>query len=901
MKVLWSIVFGFCLFLCQAQEGIAKKIDSIKNGKDELSLKVKLFEEMIPTIEQRDSLNLGILYHELALVHYKDKNFLESLEIIKNTLVFKEPIRNTDPTSFQKSLNLLSAAYGKVENPGKRIETLYRILAEKQQTKFTVSSWRRLAPHMYEVGDYFKSIEYANRVIDSYENHQNGGYYVQSLLDIINAYAGMKSNNPELLPEIEQYKLLLEEVLDALYLDEKLEYYNSLGLIYRTYNQKELALASYQKALPIALDLKDEESLHNLYVNLGEMYSQMDESKKANEYYQKILSTKDSINISAVYNNIGYYHATSVEEEIELHQKAIQILERESGFSNALFFPEDIIESDLKEEFLSVFVDLSLAWIKKFKQTQQQADLEEALKLFYRIDNLISVIRLNSQTKTSKLFWIDRGVNSYLEAVKVCFLLDRPQEAFYFMEKNKSLYLLEQLSRLQLRSEYKVPEALLEKSKHLQYLLLQKKHQLTQNPKDASLQKSFKEASFQYQSFADSLVVEFPSFYQSSLNLDLISLDEFQTFLQEQNAQATSYIMGANEGYGLWIDGTETHFYQLDEYSKLKVNIGFLRKVFTNPLLSIEQVEAYKEKGYEVFKTLFPVENAVEKIESQSLKILPSGDLYGFPFEALLVDQKPILKENYLIHHAEITYLNSATVSQSLYQKNLSSSYSYLGIAPVEFQSEKLIGLRDSEKVVNEVASLFSSKVFLNKQATKQEFFKVSKPAILHINTHAGIDNANQQLWLSMQDSLVYLEELYLKSQPHDLVFLDACKTADGTLQRGEGIESLSRAFFHTGSKSIIASNWNANEKVTNEISVSFFKELKNGTTKSAALRQAKLTYLENSQLSDASPYFWASLTLTGDSNPVSFPSYEIYYWFIGGAILLFIFFLFRNRRKQTS
>jgi CHAT domain-containing protein len=378
-------------------------------------------------------------------------------------------------------------------------------------------------------------------------------------------------------------------------------------------------------------------------------------------------------------------------------------------------------------------------------------------------------------------------------------------------------------------------------------------------------------------------------------------LNEFQDFLKENNTQAIEYIFGEKEGYGLWIRGDNTQFFKLEEYSKLLVNIHFLKKKM-KPSLSKEEVSQYQKIGFEVFNSLFPSQKNVEQLKENRLSIIPDGVLYNFNFETLIVDKKPTLKDNFLINITEVSYLNSASVSQNLYGQKTVNSYSYLGIAPVEFNSETLIDLKNSEKITKEVASLFSSDLQLKGKATKSAFLKPSKEhAILHINTHAGIDYKTKSPWLALHDTLISLEEVYALNRSYDLVFLDACKTGDGKLQKGEGIESLSRAFFHSGTKSVIASQWNANEKATNAISLSFFKELKKGSTKSSALRKAKLTYLRNSELSNSLPYFWGSLTLTGNSDALPEVSHNLYYWIIIVGILFIVVALYNKRRRHKS
>jgi len=324
--------------------------------------------------------------------------------------------------------------------------------------------------------------------------------------------------------------------------------------------------------------------------------------------------------------------------------------------------------------------------------------------------------------------------------------------------------------------------------------------------------------------------------------------------------------------------------------------------MYTNSSLSRAEVEKYTKIGFDVFKTLFPWEGAMEELQKKKLAIISDGKLYNFPFDALIVSKNPILKNNYFINIAEVSYLNSASVSQNLYTQETVPSTSYIGIAPVHFKSEELVDLKNSESITKEIASLFPSHILVREKATREKFLNTSKKnMILHLNTHAGIDEKTKKPWLALHDTLISLEDIYIRNRSHDLVFLDACKTGDGKLQKGEGIESLSRAFFHAGSKSVIASQWNANEKATNTISVSFFKSLKKGSSKSAALRKAKLDYLKRNELSNTFPYFWASLTLTGNSDALIEVSYTYHLILIGSILFIIILLYFRKRKRNAT
>jgi len=171
---------------------------------------------------------------------------------------------------------------------------------------------------------------------------------------------------------------------------------------------------------------------------------------------------------------------------------------------------------------------------------------------------------------------------------------------------------------------------------------------------------------------------------------------------------------------------------------------------------------------------------------------------------------------------------------------------------------------------------------------------------IIHLATHA---NSNDSIspWIAFNDGKINLEKLYLTTNNADLVVLSACQTNTGELAVGEGVMSLSRGFFKTGAKSVISSLWNVDDKSTTKIMIDFYKNLKNGQTKSGALRKSKLKYIKNSSLSESSPYYWASFVLIGDTSIVSIPSNDYTYLYIGlGLLVLLIGFVIFYKKQKS-
>ena len=113
-------------------------------------------------------------------------------------------------------------------------------------------------------------------------------------------------------------------------------------------------------------------------------------------------------------------------------------------------------------------------------------------------------------------------------------------------------------------------------------------------------------------------------------------------------------------------------------------------------------------------------------------------------------------------------------------------------------------------------------------------------------------------------EQFLYNRDLYNLTLNAEMVVLSACETGIGELQKGEGIISLARGFSYAGAKSIITTLWSINDEKSKELMLSFYSNLKEGQTKDAALRQAKLDFIHKYS-HRAHPFFWAAFIPIGD------------------------------------
>ncbi|HEV2498309.1 MAG TPA: CHAT domain-containing protein [Terriglobia bacterium] len=122
----------------------------------------------------------------------------------------------------------------------------------------------------------------------------------------------------------------------------------------------------------------------------------------------------------------------------------------------------------------------------------------------------------------------------------------------------------------------------------------------------------------------------------------------------------------------------------------------------------------------------------------------------------------------------------------------------------------------------------------------------------------------------SHKNGLLEVRDIARLSLDADLVTLSSCDTGTGKLEGEEGIAGLVPAFLFAGARSVVGSLWEVDDSATSIQMKQFYRHLAQGEDEAAALRQAKLDYLQ--MMGDRAPIYWAGFVLVGDgSEPIKF------------------------------
>ncbi len=324
------------------------------------------------------------------------------------------------------------------------------------------------------------------------------------------------------------------------------------------------------------------------------------------------------------------------------------------------------------------------------------------------------------------------------------------------------------------------------------------------------------------------------------------------------------------------------------------------------------------------------LKNSLSEIPvNSSIIFIPSNELLLLPFEFLITDFNnsesaySYSNKSFLVNKYNISYAPSVSVYLNQKQNSHGNDDKYLLVgnpfisSPENFISERrgllgldsmeLLPLKYSADEVSEIGNILNSgNVFTEKNATETNFKEnADNSRIIHLSTHSLLINTQPVIFFSNlgdqeNDGFLETSEIIGMNLNSDLVVLSSCNSGLGRIEEAEGVVGMAKALFEAGTKSVIVSLWEVNDKYTSGFMTLFYSHLSRGLSKTEALRNAKMDFMREYS---ANPYYWSAFILSGNTGRVNIA---------GGAglksyiipSLLFItvlaFILYYFRRKNT-
>ncbi|MEM9920765.1 MAG: CHAT domain-containing tetratricopeptide repeat protein [Bacteroidota bacterium] len=674
---------------------------------------------------------------------------------------------------------------------------------------------------------------------------------------------GLKGQTDE---AIKVYKEAIQALQAQQFIVALGEQYNNLGLQYLQKGDTQNAIDQFQKSLESFEKVPaDTEHLRvTTNVNLAQLYTEKGDFQKANQFFQKaesLMKQRDAQSPIPLLTQLKF-----------LEQKGQSLLmEYKATKDIDLLHQAEAIHQKAMDHYNS--------W---------QVQLEESESLAY------------SAKHSNKLF---------ANALETNFLLfEKKQQASHFnqafayaeLSKSQSLKRSLQINSAALKNS--IPDSILAQEQRLKKDISELQLQIDQSipiAKSSDEVRSLKTALFEkkqsFQKFLEEVAIDFPAYYQVRYQSKLPSASAVSDQLEDQTA-LIEFALFDNTLYTFLIFKGENHLFQSKLSADFMADIRAFHQRLSRPTKSFEEIahRLYQQLMASIIQQL--------PADVQHLCIIPDGILSYIPFEALLMEEPPIadghLQHAWLLRSYRISYAYTTDLLHTAPHKSSAPRQAILGLAPS--YENFLLGRADSilqdplsqlvrsgqlplpgaRAELQAIENIWPTTSYYDTSATERQF-KESAPEfqILHLSMHS-LANTYNPLYSSLlfnrtadsiEDGRLYTTEIYNMRLSADLAVLSACNTGFGQLQAGEGVRSISRAFFNAGIASTVTSLWNVPDESTRQIMVRFYQKLREGLSKDEALRQSKLKYLQNIKApQQAHPFYWAGFVCNGEVSPLA-------------------------------
>ncbi|WP_193199140.1 CHAT domain-containing protein [Nostoc sp. MG11] len=666
---------------------------------------------------------------------------------------------------------------------------------------------------------------------------------------------------------------------------------NNIGGVYSALGQKQKALDFYNQALPLWRAVGDRTSEATTLNNIGGVYNALGEKQKALDFYNQALPLKraggNRSGEATTLNNIGFvYDALGQKQKaLNFYNQALSIFRsvgnrssEATTLNNIGVFYDDLGEKQKALDFHNQALPLRRAVSDRAgeadtlgnigvlfqstnRPTQAIANLQQSLQISLEM-------RRGLQRENRQNFLQENG--AYATAlVDILINQKKYNQAFEWVNLFTTADLAD-YTRL-INAKVANPEA--QKALDnwsIKNQQLESLRQQLQSDRSESLPQQIRQLEAQVYSDAEKISRRFPEvaelFETTPADIkNLTSSIPTGTVVVQPVLLTNVRNMPNNVAFFIFTKG---------ELSVIKKSIDPTK---FNKLLTqyLEQVQddgnaSYAETGGELYDILIrPIEDKIKALSPKQLSIIATGKLRHLPFETLY-DSKT---NQFLIQKYPVNYLTRIS-NNSLKSPGVQNAVPRKPQAVLAFGNpvpRDPQNLPSAEIEVRKIKEIFpDSEVYIHNEATLEKFrSQALRFSFLHLATHGcfkiedckKVDLLNNKL-LFADKPLDIADAALLGLQGTQLLILSACETAVETDFNGEGIAGVAYIFERAGAKAVMASLWKVEDKVTQELMVDFYQNLKQGMSKGEALQKAKLKLIKD----DRHPFYWSPFVLIGDA-----------------------------------
>lgn len=763
--------------------------------------------------------------------------------------------------------------------------------------------------------NYKKDIALISTYRDSFIDWTTSTMNSKKLLSQV--YESKKNYSAANLLLIETLKFYKSQLKDPSFKNRILSTYILLAKNYILQENFSLAIATLNESAQ--LHFEDNPFSREVDLIYGDAYLGLKDFDKAEAYYTtallKITTYRENQkhpDLAEVYARLGKVALKKKNIQVALTNYQRALMQLEKDFNNPDYSsnpdPNEVLS---KTVLITTLKEKLNALLESYTITKDIEYLKKANITSKAFIKTLDVLRPEFESKLDKEFLTTETYPTIQTMVQISYDLYQERkekkyldDAFYFIEKSKSIALLEAHRNSEATIYGSIPEDIISEEQIYRAKISYLDKEIFNsklNEKDALIDSLFTTKK-RYYDYIAKIEKDYPKYHALKYMSDVISTEEIKNQLNE-NQSLLSYLVTDNSIFLIVINHKNDTFYKLPFNENLTKTITDFYRQLSTP--NIEDRTAYSKNSTFIYKAI--IEPALLNNQTTDIIIIADDVLNYIPFDVLQTDSEN--ESSYLLSKYTISYASSATLLHEQNKIAVKSSNNLMIFAP--HFNELISGQKVSQERIDfgpllyngqeaqNISSYFKGSIYDGNKASIENFKNdFGSYNLIHFATHASAnDEFPDYSYLAFEDTeddsnLLYVKDLYNYRIDADLVTLSACQTGFGKLQKGEGMLSLARGFNYAGVPSLVTSLWKINDQSTSEIMKLFYENLSYGLTKKEALRQAKLGYLKSND--DAilrHPYYWSGILITGNTAALNTTNYLLWSILTILGILLIWFF----------
>ncbi len=448
-----------------------------------------------------------------------------------------------------------------------------------------------------------------------------------------------------------------------------------------------------------------------------------------------------------------------------------------------------------------------------------------------------------------------------------------PEQLVLISEMSRAQVLLDE-RQVRLETTYSSTDTLLRRSKQLQQAILYYQHELlsAKNKEDlnALLQQTEYDLSLLNKKIKQRIT--------DNRDTNTLTVKTIADMLEHIPPQVTmlEFVAGSDSSFIIELNNQGIQSVQVFNAGQaLHDNIlQFMKRWFAaGPSAMMNEPRNFYRENYNIYKAIFKDRVWVN---DRHYVLIPDGMFNYLPFDALLTDA--VYKNNfsqwpYLIKQASLSQAYSlATWFTQQTTQYPTTAFTGFFVSKGEHTKQAALSIDEEYEALS---TKIPGRYYSNATATWNAFNSISgSTGILHISSHGVSSASDAAPYLQLYDKPFYLFDLRYKHFAPALVVLSACKTADGLLLEGEGLNSIGRGFTAAGAGGVISGLWNVNDKTAIALMQQFYEQLPRQSNSALALHQAKKQWLQHEEKNAMLqlPYYWAGFVYSGHLQKLEVP-----------------------------